>query len=317
MKKVFSIIFFLITYNCYTIAMDKSLSNNSKVYKKLFKLCTKNKLEKVQKLIEANPLLDINYKEKTHGETLLHCAAKNYDNDVLWYLLEKCKANKMVKSNDEQTLFSKALCHWIRYDLFNKLLTFYSLEEINQECQLLKSIKNWNYELGLPSRSMSEYEIWSTPPHTPLHMAILGNDTPFIIQLIEKGADLNIKNLGNETPYDYLNKEHSAHKMRFFAIREAFNNGSTISLIPAALITETLKERIHCGDVENYIKQLYIYPKLAEQFESPKARIFKPVCTQICTTIGLNPMDEDRCLAALMILPKTTLTQANMQLVFN
>ena len=99
-----------------------------------------------------------------------------------------------------------------------------------------------------------------------------------------------------------------------FVVRETFNNGPCV---PAALICralEALKEENN--DVANYIKQLYCKATLSDDsfFESPKARIWKPVCTDVCKMLKVDTTDERRCLATVMVQSQHTLTEMNIRL---
>jgi len=85
--------------------------------------------------IKENPTIDINY-QNNQGTTPLLYATREFTWDIVWYLLEHCNANKMIKDHDGQTIFSIAVYDFSS-EYFKKLLKICSLNEINELCKTI------------------------------------------------------------------------------------------------------------------------------------------------------------------------------------
>src|SRR5258708_27858687 len=125
-KKILISLFFFALHNNYIIAMDVE-SDKTIDYDYFFELCEKGYNNIIKNFIKENSMIDINYQDN-HGTTPLLHAATWGKWDIVWYLLEHCNANKMIKDYYGQTLFSKAVYYW-RSIFFKKLLKIYSLDE--------------------------------------------------------------------------------------------------------------------------------------------------------------------------------------------
>jgi len=328
-KKIFISLLFFATHNNYIFSMDEITSSNTTIdYDHFFELCRIGEKIAIKNFIKKNPMLNINY-QNNYGTTPLLYAATWGSWEIVWYLL-KHNANKMMKDNYGQTLFSKAAYN-LSSTYFKKLLKIYSLDEINELCKticLKREIDNpakfnleWVNTILLNAlnnkKNLNEKQ---NGDKTVLHRACIYSKAPLIIELLKCGADLDIKDNSGESCYDCLYTEKMSHERApLFVVREAFNNGPCIQ---AALMNKVFKkiDKKIDRDVSYYIKKLYVEHIVVQDklFESAKARILKYTCIEACKQGGLikpnEKADEKRCLATIMLLPQNKLTEINIQL---
>ena len=325
-KKILISLLFFALYNSYIIAMDVE-SDKTIDYDHFFELCKNGQKSVIKNFIKENPTIDINY-QNNQGTTPLLYATTWFSWKNVWYLLKHCNANKMMKDNYEQTIFSIAVYNSSSYS-FKKLLKIYSFNEINELCKTIclpikmdnsaefyRFINTIILEALNKKKDLNEKQDGGK---TVLHKACIYKKIPLIIELLKHGADLDIKNDSGKSCYDCLYTEKTSNnRAPFFVVREAFNNGL---VIPAALIQnvfENIGHDIDC-DVSHYIKQLYVDLIVQDKLsELPKARIWKYICEDACEKGGLikqnEKADEKRCLAIIMLLPQKKLTEINIQL---
>lgn len=312
-------------HNAVMISMDID-------YDYFFQLCQKSNQLAVREFVDEYPMMDINYKEKLHGETPLLYAAGYHNVDIVSYLLKQPNIDKMAQNNYKQTLWSKIILCWSDDEAL-PLLNIYTDEEINTLCRLIKSDTNWNYKHDYIQKNIFSNEFaqavlkgeiainsqgGSLQQFTLLHNACLFGHTPLAVQLIERGASLHKKDVDNRTPGFYLIQSNpnrvSNPKITLFTIREAFNNIA----IPITLVCEVLVANID-SDAVNLVKQFYTKLMLSENFfNGPKAHVWKKVCVEACKKAQLlkegELKDERCCLAKVMFLSQAQLTQVNKQL---
>src|SRR5204863_6141847 len=119
---------------------------------------------------------------------------------IVWYLLEHCNANKMMKDNYEQTIFSIAVYNSSSYS-FKKLLKIYSFNEINELCKTIcldREIENpakfslefVNTEILNALNNKKNLDEQDNNGKTILHSACICEKVPLIIELLKHGADL-------------------------------------------------------------------------------------------------------------------------------
>ncbi len=289
-------------------------------YVHFFEWCKEGNVEAVEKFIQQNPTLDINYQTKDHGTTALLHAATRYEWDVVWYLLQ-CGADKMIKDNYDQSLFLKSLCK-THMKAFEKLLLLYSHEEINALCKSMPLKRDCNNEIYINAHvqdvldGKKELESKNHLGDTALALACIHSQVPIIVKLLNRGANLGSKDCGF-TPYRYLNSSERKHYL--FAVREALNDGPCI---PVEELSAVLDDAVG-ADCARLIKQRYVEETFKEIdfFEMAQARIWKYVCADACKVAKIerldkitNQPDEKRGLAALLLLPQKTLTEVNIQL---
>jgi hypothetical protein len=101
----------------------------------------------------------------------------------------------------------------------------------------------------------------------------------------------------------------------FFVLREAFNN-SHQQPIPYALISKVFKQNF-IPDMAMVIKQYYLQAHASRFYDllsSPEAQLWKPVCAEVCTLIGIKETDLNRCLVRILLLPQEEKTKINITL---
>ena len=315
MKKI--VAFLLCMLSSVTCAMEREKLNEING-KRFFEVCKLGVIA-AQEFIQRHPAIDINYQNE-HGTTIALCIASCSTQRVIDYLLQECwqKIDKMHTDKHGQTLLSQAV-NSTTSCFFKKILSLYSWNEINSLCGKMCLGRNLNGEPMQEVYSLitdvlegkKELEYQNSNGYTALCLACLGKQVPFIIQLLEHGANLNTGNNYGETPYDYLSKNFLNNKAPLFAVREAFNREQWLS---AALICE-VSDNVEVEDVAHYIKQLYVEIKYGKKpFESPKARIWQPVCVDACKAMGITEKDEKRCLVSILMAPQDMLTKANIAL---
>ncbi len=293
-------------------------------YGHFFELCKKGNVEAIKQFIQQNPSLDINYQTKDYGTTALLHAATWHKWDVVWYLLQS-GADKMIRDNYDESLLLKSLS--VEYvKEFKKILFLYSYEEINALCKSVpfnRDDSNSIVRIGYHAKSVldGKKELESKwGGYTALHLSCIFYRVPVIVELLNRGANLESKHgkgTGPFTPYFFLNLSDT--KLYLFAVREALNDGPCM---PVALLSAVLDDRV--GAVcARQIKQFYVEEvcKKIDFFETAQARIWKYVCADACKVAKIerldkitNQPDEKRGLAALLLLPQKTLTEVNIQL---
>lgn len=294
-------------------------------YSYFFDLCKQGNVDDVKTFIKQHPTIDLNHQNE-HGTTpALHASTwKKWD--CVKYLLRKHKINKMMPDNYGQTIFSKAVYgdnFWILRQLLGG--DYYSQGELNTLCKNMCLNRSTNNEAEQISTFVSDalagkQDINSKNDNnvTALHVACSCKHIPIIIQLLERGADLDIESEEHQcsmSSYDLLQPKTNGNKSVLFVVREAFNSGPYT--IPATALMNhmfetTLQEHMP-SDVTNHIKQFYAQLIF---FESPKARIWKYVAQEACILLGMTPADlanKTHCLTTILFLPQQKLTEINMR----
>src|SRR5690606_32449771 len=116
-------------------------------YELFFDLCKRGNINALQEFMNENPTLNINYLD-SHGQTPCLYAASWDKWEVVWELLE-CGADKMIKDNYGQSLFSIAV-----YNMFSKsfkrCLADYSIKQINDLCKTMPFRRGIDYKMVIP-----------------------------------------------------------------------------------------------------------------------------------------------------------------------
>jgi len=287
-------------------------------YPYFFDLCKKGNVKSVKRFLHKNrdKTIDINHQNE-HGATVFLHVANYHRWSVVWCLLRRFKdAQIMLPDKYGQTLFSKAVycCNFLP-DQFKRIIMLYSSDQINSLskaiCFNTSPYQDTPADIKLITDVlMGKIDVYSQDYQgmTALCYTCIFDYIPCSIKLVECGALLDIKDAWGETPYDEL----ARNKASLFVVREAFNS---TTYMPVALINYILEKSNIVSDVAQYIKELYIRAPLPKMlFESPKARIWEPVCVDACAVAGINIKDESQCLATMMFLPQKKLTEINVQL---
>jgi hypothetical protein len=287
-------------------------------YPYFFDLCKKKSLKSVKRFLHKNrhKTIDINHQNEQGATVFLH-AAEHHKWNVVGCLLRRFKnANIMLSDKYGQTLFSKAVyCYAFLPDQFKKIVERYSLDHINSLSKTICFNKSPYQDTPADTEFIADVLMGKRDVHNQYYQGMIAlsyacifNYIPCTIKLVECGAPLDIKDAWGDTSYDEL----AGNKASFFVVREAFNS---TTYMPVALINYMLEKSGIVPDVAQYIKELYIRAPLSKMlFESPKARIWQPVCVDACAVAGINIKDESQCLAVVMSLSQQNLTGLNVRL---
>lgn len=222
-----NILLFLLCATAHLHAM-KQLTNDD-----LLNACQTQSTMYIQRMLQINPTLDINYCNE-HGTTPLLSAAKAQTSNswqIARDLLKMEKINYLHKDNYGQSLFSKSIYFREPAIEFSKILAHYTLKQINDECKSLSYDRNINLELHtidnvINSKHTKNYiQLYKQHHHLPL-----------IKKLFLNKALLDAINTFDEFNYCLDPQQYSGRIFYrnlspkiTFALREAFNYGPPIN----------------------------------------------------------------------------------------
>src|SRR5581483_8409460 len=197
-----------------------------------FDISKNNNTPHIHRFIEQqknNPAFNINYQNE-HGETALVHASSWGAWQAANILLKEYKADKSIKDNYGQSLFSKSFYTSMPHT-FENILQNYSAEEINAECKTLELYRNTEYHVFpqvhcLLTDMLEDKKINAVNgPETALLFACTHNYFPYIVQLLQQNKRLAhyeyaFRRLSGGTGLVFL--EHKTH----FVLRAFFNKDS-------------------------------------------------------------------------------------------
>ena len=341
----------LILFLCAIILATKLFSMD--IHEQLFEACKTGTVDSVKDILENVANVDIK-KQNDQGRTpiLEACRWSNYP--VVKHLLA-CGANTKLRDKKNQSLFSetyyKCGAYWYlsSSNIFLKhLLRHYTHADITQECKNMPLPDYVNpflyYGTTLIDRSNVHEHVekvlqgertLESKEHftysTALHLACFYGHIPKIVELLKKGASLEVFNISNDTPYGIFTKHYAP-----FPLREACSENTlrlkklTLPLVIEDIPIEVIrvlqseiitfldnddKNSLHLGvnqDVRNLIT--YFLCTTSIDIDTPEAQLWKPVSIRACQLAGIHDVNSERCLTRILLWPQKKKTKINIKL---
>ncbi len=224
-KKMFLLLLLISVHNIFSMNGSKALV----VYRHndFYALCSEGNKVAIKQFVKNNSRFNLNYQNEEGATFALHAAM--YGKWGVVFCLLKCGADKNIKDNYGQSVFSKAI-HEDSCQAFRMLLPLYSLKEINTECKTMTLDRGVDYDViqtisffvKTVLNGKRDLESKESYGYTALHPVCLQGHIPLIVDLLKRGACLKAMNKRNETPYDLLsNWAGRRHALALFAVREA------------------------------------------------------------------------------------------------
>lgn len=314
LKKNIALLIITLTTYAITAMHSKNALAPVQLQKKLFKLCRYELPYNICNLIKQHPIIDIDYQDTNGTTALLHAARYDSWSNVS-YLLNN-NADKSLRDKDNRSLFSIAFYnnYWPG---FTDIVARYTPAEIHHECTALVHCTTYpRFFKPIIRKALNDTSIINQIDNQyksiPLHIAIRCFYFPQIVELLQKGASLTVKDGWGYTPYNEL---LSKEKL-IFALRELFSD--TISVPLKILLAFCYKESSLypytnlCPDVLRVIALLY--SQLPDHYKEIQYLLWR---TPNLQTYDIHTIYTDEEFMRIMRMSQQERTEYNKELFIN